>query len=588
MRVWVVVLVLLSTYVWGGSDERGVAQQSERIVIRGNTQIPSSQYLNALGVKQKPWYQYWNRGNNRIPNKIIPKIADTLKDYLDSRGFYDARISIKHKKDLVVVNISENRPVLISSVVVDSDFDIAAIKKLVKGDRFEAATFVAVKKKTKRELMKEGYCRYNLDAKAYVDLLKHTASIRYKLKKGKLCRFGKTKILTKPKDISEGVIRSRIRYREGDVFNIEKINETYEAFNALEAFGDASVAPQESDQEDQELQLGSVVPMEIALAPRRTFNVFKGGVGYDSVSGMRLLVDYERLNLMGSARKFTSKIELSKQTQSAGATFFSPALLAFGGRYLDFYADADIAHKIFDKYSVNAASWKTKLIFGQDDIQTAIGIGAEAIDIRDITDPTIAGGKFLLMYPFVKFVYDGRDSKINPKNGYYFSSYSEFGMNYKAGASRYYKFLMEGRAIRTFGDMTLAAVGKFGAIDELSGKLPVYKLFYAGGAYSNRAYGDHEIGYITSPIASSPTGGKTWLNLSVEASYPIYEALYGAVFWDSTMLSKKTYDFQTPRFDTVGAGLRYETPIGPIKVDVGLNIHDRHQYGISFQMGQSF
>jgi translocation and assembly module TamA len=147
---------------------------------------------------------------------------------------------------------------------------------------------------------------------------------------------------------------------------------------------------------------------------------------------------------------------------------------------------------------------------------------------------------------------------------------------------------LEGRAIKTFGDLTLAMVGKVGVIDELSGDVPASKLFYAGGAYSNRAYGEHEIGTITSPVASSALGGKTWLNLSFEADYPIYDKLYGALFFDSTMINQAAYDFSGQTINTIGLGVRYMTPIGPIKLDIGANIEDIDQYGISFQIGQSF
>jgi len=64
--------------------------------------------------------------------------------------------------------------------------------------------------------------------------------------------------------------------------------------------------------------------------------------------------------------------------------------------------------------------------------------------------------------------------------------------------------------------------------------------------------------------------------------------LYGAVFTDNTMLNEKSYDFSGDVISSAGLGLRYLTPIGPFKVDVGLNVNDPAEYGISFQIGQSF
>jgi len=270
-------------------------------------------------------------------------------------------------------------------------------------------------------------------------------------------------------------------------------------------------------------------------------------------------------------------------------TLFSPALIALNGDYFDLYTEFGFAHNIYDAYDEDKGYLRGKLIYERDTITAALGLGLEYVDIaKTAAAPAIIEGNFLLLYPFASFVYDGRDSKVNPKNGYYFSAYTEYGLDYKPGASSYYKFLLEGRLIKTFGDLTLATVGKVGVLDELSNQVPASKLFYAGGAYSNRAYGEHDIGTILSPVVSSVLGGKTWLNFSVEADYPLYGDLSGALFFDSTMINSESYDFKGETINAAGLGLRYQTPVGPIKVDVGANVKDIDQYGISFQIGQSF
>ena len=77
-------------------------------------------------------------------------------------------------------------------------------------------------------------------------------------------------------------------------------------------------------------------------------------------------------------------------------------------------------------------------------------------------------------------------------------------------------------------------------------------------------------------------------NLSVEANYPIMDKLYGAVFTDNTMLTKDVYDFNGDILSSAGVGVRYITPFGPIKVDVGMNVQDVSEFAIHFKIGQSF
>ena len=571
----------------GMAHTRNAHPDTRPIVIRGNKALPTSEYLEALGIETKHWYEFWKSDTRLIPDAKILTLRDTLRDFLDSRGYYDARIAVTPTKKQVTVTVHEGKPVLVTRVEINSDFNLSHLVKFKQGGRFEASKFVAIKSAIKSELMKAGYCNYTLDTKAYVDLATRGVVVTYRIAKGKPCRFGATQIVSKPSNIDDKVIRSRLQYHEGDVFSTEKIKNTFDALNSLDAFGSGTVAPKERD---DDAPRSSIVPMEVALSPRDKLNLFKGGAGYDTALGMRLQLYYERRNFIGNARKVTGNLQLSKNHQLGEATYFSPAVFHFGeGVYLDFYSKAGFARNVYKAYKEYKGYFQAELNYKRDGIDATAGLGFEHITIQNTQPvPGIIPGNFLMLYPYLHLVYDRRDSKVDPKNGYFLSAYTEYGLGYKAGTSRYLKLQMEGRYIKSFGDLTLAAVGKVGIIDTSSGVLPASKLFYAGGAYSNRAYGEHDLGFITSPTSSSLLGGKTWLNLSVEGSYPLYEQLYGALFFDSTMLSQNEYDFKGKRIDSVGVGLRYKTPVGPIKVDVGVNIHDRHQYGISFQIGQSF
>jgi len=91
-----------------------------------------------------------------------------------------------------------------------------------------------------------------------------------------------------------------------------------------------------------------------------------------------------------------------------------------------------------------------------------------------------------------------------------------------------------------------------------------------------------------SPQKESIYGASTMLNLSLEANYPIWGNIYGALFTDNTMLNEDSYDFSGDVITSAGVGVRYLTPIGPFKVDVGFNVNKPSEYGISFQIGQSF
>ena len=138
------------------------------------------------------------------------------------------------------------------------------------------------------------------------------------------------------------------------------------------------------------------------------------------------------------------------------------------------------------------------------------GMAFEAIEITELEDPDDdvvllppeAYNTFLLAYPYLDITYDGRDSKLNPKYGYFLRGYLEMGIPTDDQSSLYLKTELEARGIYTVSNLTMAIVGKMGSIqmeDDTYGGIPESKKFFGGGSFSNRAYGFRELGIITSP-----------------------------------------------------------------------------------------
>ena len=140
----------------------------------------------------------------------------------------------------------------------------------------------------------------------------------------------------------------------------------------------------------------------------------------------------------------------------------------------------------------------------------------------------------------------------------------------------------------TFANITYSAIGKAGIVDYNEKNIPESKLFFAGGFNSNRAYGYKEIGVITSPTSYTIEGAATMANLTLEACYPIGENLYAEIFNDNTMLTKDDYDFSGDVISSAGVGVGYRTPLGQIKMDIGMNVRDPSIYEINLYIGQSF
>jgi translocation and assembly module TamA len=580
---WILVTLLFFTALLASEDMK---LPTHIIHFTGQKHFDEAVLQDALGVERKSFFEFWKEDTPRIKDKLLPTLKLSLKSFYDSEGFYDARFTIKETHSTVDVTIEENLPVKINDITISSDYDLSALVTVKSGEIFRAKDFMNIKKNIIQALLKDGYCSYDLDTKAYVDLDKHKVDLKYLLKKGGICTFGDVTVKGL-KSIDKEVVGSRVRAAKGEKFNTELIKDTYDALYGLDAFDSILVK--------YDRKFYNVVPVDITVSEIEKSHYYRMGAGYDTFVGLRVQAEYIKKNFLGNAQKFKSKAAWSSKEQLVELEFFKPAFFNILDYYIDLGLKTGYSNLEFEGFLEEKTHGKIFLAYTDKKLILRSGLALESIYVSLLDNMqgnplshAINEGTFLLFYPYIHMIYDERDSKLNPKYGYYLSAYLEYGLAYDNKASDYIKTLFEGRIIHTFGDLTLAAVGKAGFIEGTSAQLPESKLFFAGGSFSNRAYGYNEMGVIISPSEYSIQGAMSMANLSFEADYPVWGNLYGAVFTDNTMLSAENYDLSGEIISSAGVGVRYMTPIGPFKLDIGFNIDDPSQYGIQFQIGQSF
>ncbi len=100
--------------------------------------------------------------------------------------------------------------------------------------------------------------------------------------------------------------------------------------------------------------------------------------------------------------------------------------------------------------------------------------------------------------------------------------------------------------------------------------LPIDERFFNGGATSVRSFGERKLG--PQDPKGNPIGGEFFTIFNVEYTFPIYGELQGALFFDAGDLLPTS---EEPGVDDMryglGGGLRYQLPIGPIRLDYGWN-----------------
>jgi outer membrane protein assembly factor BamA len=122
--------------------------------------------------------------------------------------------------------------------------------------------------------------------------------------------------------------------------------------------------------------------------------------------------------------------------------------------------------------------------------------------------------------------------------------------------------------------------------------LPTFERFKAGGANSVRGFGTDSLGPLDTQFQR---GGEAVVVLNQELRYMLPSGLGAAVFYDGGNVFPTLSEFDFRLRHSVGVGLRYESVLGLIRVDLGVPLNPRDdererdkRYQIWFSLGQAF
>ena len=147
------------------------------------------------------------------------------------------------------------------------------------------------------------------------------------------------------------------------------------------------------------------------------------------------------------------------------------------------------------------------------------------------------------------------------------------------------------RALNESGSFVLAGRVAAGTIvgADLT-QVPADRRFYAGGGGSIRGYAYQAAG--PRDKLNEPTGGLSKVEASIEARLKITESFGLAAFMDSGAAFTSSMPGQGGLWYTgVGAGVRYLTPVGPLRLDVAVplkRISGEPSFGVYIGLGQAF
>ncbi len=211
---------------------------------------------------------------------------------------------------------------------------------------------------------------------------------------------------------------------------------------------------------------------------------------------------------------------------------------------------------------------------------------------------------------------DTRDDALEPQAGTFVSADATVAARAIGSEVGFTKTFLQGFVYRNLGRPHLVFAGgaRLGVADPfprlapatdqngnptvvLVRDLPASERFFAGGDTTIRGFALDSVG-APETIATNgiPQGGDAEIVLNGELRTPLFGQVGGVVFVDGGNVFARTADLDLGALrGSVGFGLRYHSPVGPIRVDIGFKLDRRvigaaleRRYAIHFSIGQAF
>jgi outer membrane protein assembly complex protein YaeT len=620
MRLTIVAFSLLVLAAAAACKEGGTIKVHS-LSFKGVKAVDASRLKDALATRQSskiPWGKKYFFDRSRFDADL-----KRVQAFYADRGFPDARVTgfdvkLNDKQDEVdlTVTIAEGEPVVVKAMVF-SGFEaippahLDDLKKrapLKVGQPRDRQLVVSTRELAVNELKDHGfpYGRVSTEEDDGVD--GKQAQLTFAAEPGKVAHFGTVDIVGN-KSVDEHIIRRQLTFKPGELFQRSVVQDSQRRLYGLELFQFANVEPLNQEQQPDD------VPVRVTVAEGNHQRV-NFGVGYGTEEKARVDAEYHHVNFLGGARSAGAHVRWSSLDRGVRLDFTQPYFLdphlSLGAEGQQWYTYTPAYNSVVsgakltltDRISEHT-SWSVSLT-SEHDVSSITDLAFNDPNIRNTLialglDPTTREQNGNLNALGADFQHSTADNLLNAHRGFQIALHAEEGGRLVRGSFNYYGASADGRHyLPITDDIVLASrvqVGNIRPVGNDPANVPFGKKYFLGGATSIRGWGRYEVGPL---VSGQPIGGNSMFAFSEEVRATLRGKLGGVLFLDAgnVWADSGGFKFGDLRY-AVGPGLRYQTPIGPIRFDLGYQLNptpdlivngspQSRRWRLHFSIGQAF
>ncbi len=556
-------------------------QQSyvKKITFTGNNHFKDGTLKGYMQTKEKGMLS-WFTGSGILDEDVLSSDRRNLEAFYHDKGYTKVKVGVpdvalsKDGKSITITTAIEEGVIhKVGTIEFAGDIIIPQEELLKKiktkpGDTFRSTIFYEDVLTITDMYQDKGYAFAEIAPTTVIDDENHIVNATFNITKNQEVFFNRINIIGN-KRTRDKVVRRELRFAEGDRFSITGIKNSKKRLKNTTFFKDTDFKIIKTD-DPQKVN----VDLAIEEKPTGTFSV---GAGYSTTDKAIVSGSISEDNFFGTGRRLSLYAGLSGYTNEFRLTYLEPYVF---DRKFDMGTSLYNFRRYMDTYDYKRTGGNIGLIKPlTDTVRASAKYRLENVDVSGITSDASTyikeqEGTTLTSSMIFALTQNTIDNIQDPTKGFNTGISVEtaggiFGGDaYFVSATGYY-----GRYFPIkFMESSFFVKGTLGSVGGYSGRqVPITEKFYVGGISSIRGFRYGEAG--PTDENGEPIGAKNQMFYNFEWIFPIYKpaSVKGVVFFDT---GAGFDDWSSLRMRTSGGvGLRWFSPMGPIRLEFGWNLN---------------
>lgn len=564
----------------------GKAYKIRKVRFKGLKLMDEDDLADAIQTKHYKWWSSWITGTGRLNREMLENDKSLARQALLDHGFLEATLSepevdARDGDIKVTFYVDEGKQYRLDEITVSGEPLESGGNSLSdiegkKGEVFSASVARSDAFKVSDKYSDEGFAFANVIPDTKINKELGLVSLDYRVTKGKKVSVDEIKLRGNDKTY-DNVIRRELKLSEQDEFSGTKLKRSQTLLERLGYFDEVSITTEPGSSDDK-------VNLLVNVKEGQTGR-FSIGAGFSSADGLLFNTRLSENNLLGTGRSATLDLDLGTSRNNVNISFQDPRIndsywagTVSALRNYRQYTDFD---RVLTGGNIEAA-YPLEEVFGEsfEDISFGLqyqilNVSIKGVDVNSAPLVLASSGDSVSSSFIPRLTRNTINNPLDPKSG----SRQNFSIEYAGAGGDNEFWVAEVKNLWFYpmietsaGPLVLSIRTSYSQGDSLNDDpFPLYRRYFPGGINSVRGYKNRRLGPVDAN-GHQFGGAKEFVN-NAEVIFPIVKSagLKGVVFYDvgQAFDDNKNIDLGALR-KSWGYGLRWTSPLGPIRIEFGL------------------